>query len=193
MAPMDSPEGLTATQRESLLGVARDAVSHGLIHHAPLPVHGTDFEEALQVVRATFVTLESGGRLRGCIGTLEARLPLVEDVALHAYGAAFEDPRFPPLRAAEADGLGYHISILSPPVPLDIRDEAELLERLQPRVDGLIIEQGGRRATFLPSVWSSLPAPGDFIAHLKSKAGIRDGDTAPLRAWRYHTEGFGSG
>lgn len=191
MVPMDSPEGLTATQRETLLGVARDAVAYGLAHHSPLPLHATDFEEALRAVRATFVTLESGGRLRGCIGTLEARLPLVEDVALHAYGAAFEDPRFPPLAPREADGLDYHISILSPPVPLDIRDEAELVERLQPGVDGLIIEQGGRRATFLPSVWSSLPAPWDFVAHLKAKAGIRDGDTAPLRAWRYHTEGFG--
>ncbi len=190
---MDSPDGLTAAQRQTLLAVARDAVSHGLIHRAPPTVRGTDFEEALRVVRATFVTLESGGRLRGCIGTLEARLPLVEDVALHAYGAAFEDPRFPPLEAREADDLAYHISILSPPVALDIRDETELVQRLQPGVDGLIIEQSGRRATFLPSVWSSLPAPRDFVAHLKAKAGIRDDDGTPLRAWRYHTEGFGRG
>ncbi|MDZ7754158.1 MAG: AmmeMemoRadiSam system protein A [Gammaproteobacteria bacterium] len=192
MVPMDSPEGLTTAQRETLLGVARDAVSHGLVHHALLALSAADFEEALRAPRATFVTLESDGRLRGCIGTLEARLPLVEDIARHAYAAAFEDPRFPPLAPHEAASLDYHISILSPPVPMDIRDEADLVAQLQPEVDGLIIEQGGRRATFLPSVWSSLPAPQDFVAHLKAKAGIRNGDTAPLKAWRYHTEGFGS-
>lgn len=189
---MPSPDPLTAAQRETLLGVARDAVRHGLAAGVPLAVTAAAFEEALQSRRASFVTLELGGRLRGCIGALEARLPLVEDVALHAFGAAFQDPRFPPVSAAEVDRLDYHVSVLTPNEPMDIRDEADLLSQLRPGLDGLVIEQGGHRATFLPSVWDSLPDARDFLAHLKAKAGIREGDPAPLRAWRYRTESFGA-
>lgn len=183
---------LSETQRATLLQVARDAVRLGLEHQRPLEVNAGDYDEALRQPRATFVTLNLAGRLRGCIGTLEARLPLVEDVALHAFGAAFQDPRFPPVRADELEHLDYHVSVLTPNEPMAIRHESDLLAQLVPGEDGLVIEQGGRRATFLPSVWSTLPEPRDFLAHLKYKAGIRDGDPGPLKAWRYHTESFGA-
>lgn len=182
---------LTAAQHRTLLDVARESVRYGLANGAPRPVRAADFEEALRPVRATFVTLNIDGRLRGCIGTLEARLPLVEDVTLHAFGAAFQDPRFQAVTAREVDLLDYHVSILTPNEPMDIRDEEDLLAQLRPGIDGLVIEKGHHRATFLPSVWSSLAEPRDFLHQLKLKAGIRDADPAPLQAWRYQTESFG--
>ena len=171
------------------MGVARDTIAHGLTHGRPLPVRASDYEEALRAVRATFVTLQIGGQLRGCIGALEARMPLVEDVAQHAFAAAFQDPRFSPLSEKEFPQLDIHISILTPSEPIEFQGEADLLNQLHPRKDGLTIVKGGRRATFLPSVWESLPEPRQFLQHLKIKAGISDLDAdEPLRAWRYTTE-----
>ncbi len=169
--------------------MARDSIAHGLAAGRPLPARVADYAEALQAVRASFVTLHLEGQLRGCMGALEARLPLVEDVAEHAFAAAFRDPRFPPLSAGESPRVEIHISILTPSEPMDISDEADLLAQLRPGIDGLIIAKGGRRATFLPSVWASLPEPAQFLAHLKRKAGILDGESDhPLKAWRYSTE-----
>ncbi len=186
------PESLTAEQRRTLLEVARASIARGLAHGAPLPTRAADYEPALRPLRATFVTLELGDALRGCLGSLEAHQPLVEDVAQHAFDAAFQDPRFPPVTAEEAPRLTVHVSVLSPREPLDVRDEEELLRSLRPGVDGLLIAQGHRRATFLPSVWDSLPDPAQFLAHLKRKAGIPSGPSRePLYAWRYTTESFG--
>ena len=186
---MPSLEPLSATQAESLLSLARESIASGLKTGKPLPVRLSDYEKALQAVRASFVTLNIAGKLRGCIGSLEAKLPLVEDVAQHAFAAAFQDPRFPRLAESEFPQLDIHISILTPSEPVDFDDEADLLRQLRPGTDGLIIAQGSRRATFLPSVWVSLPEPADFLAHLKRKAGIAGGDsTEPLQAWRYTTE-----
>ncbi len=171
--------------------MARASIAHGLAHGVPLPARAEDFEPVLREVRGTFVTLNLKGTLRGCIGSLEAHQPLVEDVARHAFDAAFRDPRFRPVTAEEAPQLELHISLLSPNEPMGIRDEADLLRQLRRGVDGLIIAQGRRRATFLPSVWESLPEPAQFLAHLKRKAGIPPGPSdEPLRAWRYTTESF---
>lgn len=180
---------LPEQQRATLLGIARDSIEHGLREQTPLPVQVNDFEAALRVERATFVTLHRHGLLRGCIGMLEACRPLVVDVAANAFAAAFEDPRFAPLSASELDELAIHISILSPPEPMAIASEEDLLRQLRPGVDGLIIQDGYRKATFLPSVWEELPDPTEFLAHLKRKAGLRSGaGTAAFRAWRYSTE-----
>lgn len=188
------PDTLTEKQGQTLLRLARESIAHGLTHGGPLPVQASDYEEALQAVRASFVTLQIQGRLRGCIGALEARMPLVEDVAQHAYAAAFDDPRFPRLTDQELPRLDVHISILSPSTPMAFADEADLLRQLRSGIDGLIIAKGGRRATFLPSVWDSLPEPAQFLQHLKLKAGIAD-DTAngPLEAWRYTAENISEG
>ncbi len=138
------------------------------------------------------MTLETGGQLRGCIGALVARQPLVQDVAAHAFAAAFEDPRFPELREDEFPKLDIHISVLSPPEPLSFSSEAELLAQLRPGVDGLIIQFRHYRATFLPAVWEQLPDPYVFLAQLKQKAGLPLDFWSPeLSAERYTAEYFG--
>jgi AmmeMemoRadiSam system protein A len=121
---------------------------------------------------ASFVTLNIGGELRGCIGSLEARRPLLDDVASNAFAAAFRDPRFPPLSNEEYGVLELHISLLAPSTPMDISCEEELLSALRPGVDGLILEDPPYRSVFLPQVWETLPEPVTFVNHLKLKAGL---------------------
>ncbi len=183
---------LSSEDRATLLRVARQSIHHGLRNGRELLVNPADFAESLRHVRATFVTLQIASNLRGCIGTLEARAPLVVDTAEHAFAAAFEDPRFPPLSDAEFPCLDIHISVLSPAEPITFEHEDELLAQLRPGVDGLILRVGQRRATFLPSVWESLSKPRDFLAHLKQKAGLSpDFWSDHVEADRYTTESFG--
>lgn len=156
----------------SLLEVAGRSIDYGLERQSPLPVDPAGYPEKLRAIRATFVTLTIDRQLRGCIGVLEARHPLVVDVANNAYSAAFNDPRFPPLSASERKRLDIKISVLTPPEPLAVASEADLLERIRPYRDGLILEEGYHRGTFLPAVWESLPEPSDFVRHLKQKAGL---------------------
>ncbi len=194
MAPMPSaePRRLPERERATLLRVARDSIARGLQAGEPLRVRVTDYPAALQALRASFVTLHTGQELRGCIGHLEAVQPLVEDVAENAFSAAFRDPRFPALGPAELGSLRIHISVLTEPEPLPCASEAELLTRLRPGRDGLILEAGARRGTFLPSVWESLPRPQEFLRHLKLKAGLPpDRWPAQMRVYRYETESFG--
>lgn len=175
--------------RTILLDTARASIRHGIEHRAPLPVNPADYPEPLRERRATFVTLEKQGALRGCIGMLEACRPLIEDVAANAYAAAFEDPRFPPVSAGEADELALHISVLSPPEPVAFTDEQDLLSSIRPGTDGLIIQAGMRRGTFLPSVWEQLPDVSSFWTHLKLKAGLpTDYWSDDLKVYRYTTE-----
>ena len=145
----------------------------------------------LQEPAATFVTLTLDGRLRGCIGTLEAKRSLRADVAANGRAAAFEDPRFPPLTAAELDDLVIEVSVLSEPEPILCRDEAELLAALRPGTDGLVLRCGAHRSTFLPQVWKSLPKPADFVAALKEKALLdRDFWSDEMRFLRYAVEKY---
>jgi AmmeMemoRadiSam system protein A len=182
---------LNPEQRRYLLDLARRSIVHGLERGAPLAVELSAVEADLRRMAACFVTLEIQGRLRGCIGMLEPVRPLAEDVAHNAYAAAFSDPRFPPLQAGELEGLDIHISVLGAPAAMEIASEADLLRQLRPGVDGLILQEGSRRATFLPSVWGSLPEPVQFVAHLKQKAGWPAGYWSPgIRAFRYETEQF---
>ena len=184
---------LDAADQQTLLQVAADSVRHGLETGAALKVEVTEYSAALQQPGASFVTLNIQRQLRGCIGMLQATRPLVEDVAQNAYSAAFEDSRFPPLSDAEYDQLEYHISILNPSEPLEFESETDLLQQLRPGVDGLILEDRGQRATFLPSVWDSLPSAADFLRHLKMKAGLApDYWSNTLRAQRYTVEEFGN-
>ena len=118
------------------------------------------------------MTLHLHGNLRGCIGSLEAFRPLLIDVAENAYAAAFEDPRFDPLSVEEFGELEISISILSPSEPITFSSEEDLLQKIRPGIDGLILIEGRRRSTFLPAVWEDLPNPKDFLAHLKLKAGL---------------------
>ena len=121
---------------------------------------------------ACFVTLMLETRLRGCIGTLRAHRALGEDARANALGAAFRDPRFKPLTAAEFRGIAVEVSVLSPMEPLVFGDEADALGQLRPGLDGLVFEYGHHSSTFLPQVWADLREPADFLAHLKYKAGL---------------------
>lgn len=166
----DTP--LTRDENTTLLNIARESIAYGLEHNKPLPVNVYNFTNSLQQHRATFVTLHLHHQLRGCIGTLEAHQPLIKDVADHAYAAAFEDPRFPAVTNRELSLLDIHISILTPPIPMTFTSEEDLLRQIQPGVDGLILQSGVHRGTFLPSVWEQLPEPEQFLKHLKMKAGL---------------------
>lgn len=189
MAPTRSTEpGLSAAHRAELLAVARRAIEAGL-EGTRLRVPLASAPEPLRAVRATFVTLKIGIELRGCIGTLEARRTLVEDVAWNAHAAAFDDPRFPPLTRAEFERVDVHLSLLSLPDPLSFRSEQDLLAQIRPYTDGLVLEEGRRRGTFLPAVWEQLPDAAEFLRHLKRKAGLPpDYWSETVRVSRYTAE-----
>jgi len=180
---------LNKEHQQRLLALAKKAIEHGLRTGRPLKIVPADFPAELTEPRATFVTLEKHHQLRGCIGMLEAVRPLAEDIAENAYAAAFKDPRFPPLEAGELNELDIHISILTQPEAVAFTSEQDLLTKLEPGIDGLILEEGRRRGTFLPSVWESLPEPGQFLRHLKQKAGLApDYWSDAIRVYRYRTE-----
>jgi uncharacterized protein len=182
---------LEPAQRRILLALARESIEHGLREGRPIPVDLSGYPPVLAERRAAFVTLHDRGALRGCIGHLQAIQPLVLDVAENAFAAAFRDPRFPPLTEPELADLAIEISVLSPSEPLTFGSEEELLQMIEPGRDGLILEAGNARGTFLPTVWESLPQPRDFLRHLKQKAGLRpDYWSDDIRISRYRTESF---
>lgn len=169
-----------------LIDLAVRSIEHGLAKGRPLQIAADTFAPELRAERASFVTLEHDHRLRGCIGSVIASRPLVEDIVENAFRAAFRDPRFPPLSGAERDGLGVSISLLSPMGRVPADSETVLCDALRPGVDGLMIEDEGRRAVFLPQVWEQLPEPGDFLRHLRQKAGLPPAHwSATFRAWRF--------
>ena len=145
---------------------------HGLQQQRALPIEPGEFSDLLQTHGASFVTLNLNKQLRGCIGTLEAHQPLIVDVSEHAYSAAFEDPRFSGVSESEIEQLEISISILTLPIPIEFISEKDLLSQLIPEVDGIILQSGLHKATFLPVVWEQLSKADDFINHLKIKAGL---------------------
>ena len=152
----------------ALLAVARGAIGQKLGFGTVVELH----HAALAAPAATFVTLRQDGELRGCIGSLDPVRPLGVDVRKNATAAAFRDPRFPPLTASEYPVTSVEVSLLLPRERIDVASEEELCSRLRPGVDGVILELGSQRATFLPQVWESLPDPRAFVAALKRKAGL---------------------
>ena len=185
-----APESAASDDRRGreLLRLARASIEYGLVHERPLPIDYTQLPRALADTAATFTTLRFGGRLRGCCGTLEAVRPLAEDVAHSAFRAAFRDVRFDPVGKHEFEAIRVEVSVLSPLEPLPFSREADLLRRLTPGVDGLVIIAKGRRATFLPKVWEMLPDPQQFLFALKSKCGLPEKYWSPrLEFQRYRT------
>jgi len=182
----------TDEERKQLLNLAEASIRYGLIHQRPQPIILTEYPERLRQPGACFVTLKRHGNLRGCIGSIEAHRPLVEDVAHNAWAAAFIDNRFPPLASSELHELELDISVLTSPKPMCFSTESDLLAQLKPGVDGLVIEDEGCSGTFLPSVWESLPKPADFLCHLKMKAGLPpDHWSNTVQISCYQTESFG--
>lgn len=182
---------LSENHRHSLKKLARASIEHGLNYGQPLQVDLATVADEFTEQRATFVTLEKQGKLRGCVGKLQAHRALAKDIAENSFAAAFSDSRFPSLSKSELDKISIHLSLLSPSEIIPCQSEAELIQQLRPNIDGLILDDGHYRATFLPSVWKSIPNPVDFIRHLKNKAGLPINDWSPkLLAYRYTTESF---
>jgi uncharacterized protein len=152
----------------TLLTLARNAIAA----HFGLPGPATGDLPELRENGATFVTLTQRGQLRGCIGSLQACRPLLQDVQDNARNAAFRDPRFAPLAERELPLTRVEVSLLTPAEAMSFRDEADALAQLRPEIDGVIFSASGRRSTFLPQVWEQLPDPAVFMAHLKQKAGV---------------------
>jgi AmmeMemoRadiSam system protein A len=171
MAAMSSNE-ITPIIGQLLLIQARQSLIVAAEKKELLKIDLAQYPAAIQQIGATFVTLEKKGDLRGCIGSLEAREPLVIDVINNAYQAALFDPRFYPVQSQEVSLLRVSISILSKAMPLQFTSEADLLQQIRPEIDGLIFEAYGHRGTFLPAVWESLHDPVLFLQHLKQKAGF---------------------
>lgn len=172
------PAVLTSEDRRCLLKIARDAIEKA-VRGEPLPAIALEqLSQPLREPGASFVTLTIHGELRGCIGALEARQPLALDVQEHAVAAALQDYRFPPVQPEELKWIKIEISRLTKPERVDYTTPLELIQKLRPGVDGVILRDGWRRATFLPQVWEKLPAPELFLAHLCQKMG------APPDLWR---------
>lgn len=187
-----STQVLTDSERKQLLALARQCVELAA-DGQPLPTLQLDeYPSVFQAEGASFVTLTKNGRLRGCIGTLTAYQPFVQDVCEHAAAAATQDYRFPKVQPAEVAQLHIEISRLTAPEPLLYDDGSQLPDLLQPGEDGVVLQDGARRATFLPQVWDQLPDADSFLSHLCNKMG------ASSDLWRkkkldveiYHVEEF---
>jgi len=167
----------------TLLNIARSTLEEELGGSA------SSWQEAswLRQPGACFVTLRRGRELRGCIGSIQADRPLVEDLQANARGAAFRDPRFPPVESAELLDLTIEVSLLSPLERLEFDSEADLLKQLRPGHDGVLLEHGYHRGTFLPAVWRELREPQVFLRRLKIKAGLAEDFWSPEIAVRRYT------
>jgi len=168
--PALSCSELNQDDKAQLCELVRKSLSYSINkqHYTPsqLPI-----SRALNQKKASFVTLYTQGSLRGCIGTYIADTPLYQDVCDHTYSSACEDPRFLPLTEKELKTVSFHISILSELTEMENLGENNLFKKLKPKIDGLMLKQGGKRAIFLPSVWEQLNTAEEFVAALKQKGG----------------------
>ncbi len=183
---------LTNGEKQTLLHLAREALECGVRRKLIPPLDKSLLSVALHENGASFVTLTVNGSLRGCIGTLESYQSLAEDVREHAVAAALEDPRFPTVTENELNSIQLEISRLTTPILLEYSSSEDLLKKLRPHVDGVIITDGRRRATFLPQVWEKLSDPVEFLDALCSKMGARHNlwrDTK-LQVYVYQVEEF---
>jgi AmmeMemoRadiSam system protein A len=186
MGEPDRDSGPTPEEGVTLVALAVEAVAARLRGEEPTP--GVPESARLHADGASFVTLERNGRLRGCIGTLDARRPLYLDVARNAV-RAMTDPRLPPVTADDWPELEVKVSVLTPPSPVPAPDRPTLEAALRPGVDGLILTEGDRRSTFLPAVWAKLPDPHRFVGSLLTKGGWKEWSDG-IRAFRYASVDF---
>jgi len=189
------PNSLTSQDRTTLHTIAKESIDYSLQYSPKKPIEDcaqlSSYSASLQSLGASFVTLTIQDKLRGCIGSLEANQPLVIDVMQNARSAAFFDPRFPPVTQLEFNKLTIQLSVLSLPQAMSFTSEKDLLRQIQPGIDGLVLEDGNHRATFLPSVWETLPDANAFLRHLKQKAGVSmDYWSDTITCARYTTECF---
>jgi uncharacterized protein len=166
-------ETLTTEEQKILLRLAREAMERGVKGEEISVLDLSSLPLRLREEGSSFVTLTIGGQLRGCIGSLNPYQPLAEDVREHAVAAALNDPRFPPVKESELNGIQVEVSRLTRPLPLEYKDAEDLLSQLHPHVDGVILQDAFHRATFLPQVWEKIPDPADFLDNLCYKMGIK--------------------
>ena len=184
-------QNIEPTDQRRLLVMARRAIRDRLAGRSAAAAPDEPPSAALQQARGNFVSLHLGGELRGCMGTLEPEGSLADGVVSNACHAAFDDPRFAPLTLPEFNRVAIDISVLELPQPVFPGSEAALCRLLRPGVDGLIVQWGRQRATFLPVVWAQLPEPAAFLAQLRLKAGLpADFWADELRWWRYGAQHF---
>jgi uncharacterized protein len=169
---------LPEKDKEILLQIARQAIEVAANNVNPQPLDLQSLSPRLRQPGVSFVTLYNGDQLRGCIGGLTPENPLAEDVRAHAAAAATKDFRFPPVQQKELHQLRIEISVLSNPEPLEYQDADDLIHKLRPGENGVIIQRGNRRATFLPQVWKKIPEPERFLEMLCEKAFL------PHDAWK---------
>ncbi|MDQ3643865.1 MAG: AmmeMemoRadiSam system protein A [Actinomycetota bacterium] len=183
MEPSLSPEELDA-----LFALADLGVRSGLAGHPAPRVDAATLGPALREPAGVFVTLEVAGDLSGCIGSVVPEAPLGAAVPHLAWAAAFDDPRLPPLTAADYPSLEIKLSLISPLEPVPAETEVELAAHLRPGVDGVLIRSRAANATYLPAVWQKLPDALSCLRHLQAKAGLRPGQwPRGMQAWRYTT------
>ena len=173
-----SEDKLTNEEKRTLLQIARQSLEAGVRGQKLPPLDPHSMSPHLQEWGASFVTLTISGNLRGCIGALEPYQPLAEDVREHAIAAALQDYLFPNVQPHELSQIEIEVSRLTIPVPLEYDTPEDLLGKLRPGIDGVLLRDGPRRATFLPQVWEKLPNPADFLDNLCYKMG------APSDLWR---------
>jgi AmmeMemoRadiSam system protein A len=170
---------LTPDEQHTLLRLARQAMEHAVRGEKQPALDGAGLSPRLRAPGAAFVTLTEGGELRGCIGALEPYQALAQDVREHAAAAALEDPRFPPVQAAELERIEIELSCLTVPQKLEYQNADQLLSGLRPGVDGVLLRDGFRRATYLPQVWAKIPDKAAFMDSLCEKMGV------PADLWRH--------
>lgn len=184
---------LSDFDKQELIRIAATVVHRAATGKSFPKISVGTFSAAIQRPGASFITLSRNGRLRGCLGSLQAHRPLVLDVAERGYASALKDSRFEPVRSGELPGMHMEVAVLTGAGRMTFRDEAELLDQLRPGTDGLIIQDQDRRATFLPKVWDEIREPAVFLKKLKQKAGLApDHWSESFSAWRYETERFGT-
>lgn len=183
---------LSGEEQKLLLETARNAIWKELNKEEKLPLVMDEYSPILQEKGACFITLKKKGVLRGCVGSIEVVQPLIQDVRDRAVAAAFQDYRFPPLTLPEFDEIRIEISRLTQPCKLNYEDAEDLINKLRPRIDGVILRYQTRRATFLPQVWEQLPNPELFLNRLCIKMGLDQSawKSVKLQVETYQVEKF---
>jgi AmmeMemoRadiSam system protein A len=183
---------LTENDRTYLLTLARKSIENYISDSSLPSLDKNSLSPILLEQGASFVTLSYKGYLRGCVGALEPYQSLAEDVREHAIAAAFEDYRFPPVQRSEIKDIHIEISYLTRPVSLKYENPTELLKLLRPNIDGVVLRDGMRRATFLPQVWEKIPDPEEFLEELCMKMGAQPDlwRRKKLEVYTYQVEEF---
>ena len=194
LSDMEVISSISEEEGQFLLRLARKSIEYYLTYRSVLPIRESDIPfENLKKKGASFVTIETKhGNLRGCIGSIIPYRPLYEDVIHNAVSAAVSDPRFPPLTLEELPNVKIKVSVLTYPQPLIYKDWKDLLDKLKPFEDGVIIKYKNHSATFLPDVWEDIPEKELFLSHLSLKAGLPPDfwKTGLLEVYTYKTIRF---